>query len=282
MDKTKNDTKADRQQHGGHPAGIPGGPGGGHPAGVPGGPPGGDMDLKELVDLSEKGARSKDGRKSLDKRLYMQFLAFTNVRDSAPVIKALQESGMESVLYENLNDPDGVALLTMSEEADFFITTVRDFIKKGPLADAELLPEYTMFGRTYSLGYEDDLEYLLLKRSREYSKNREWPWVVWYPLRRSGEFAKLPAREQGLMLREHGIIGRAFGEAGLAHDVRLSCFGLDKNDNDFVIGLIGKSLNPLSKIVQAMRKTVQTSTYIEKLGPFFIGKAVWQSPDDVR
>ena len=282
MEQTKNDTKADRQNpaghHGGHPAGHPGG----HPGGPPSAGSDGGMDLKELVDISEKGARRKDGRLSLDKRLFMQFLAFTNVRDSAPVIKALQESGIESVLYENLNDPDGVALLTMSEDPDFFITTVRDFIKKGPLADAELLPEYTMFGRTYSLGYEDDLEYLLLKRSRQYSKNKDWPWVVWYPLRRSGEFAKLPAKEQGLILREHGIIGRAFGEAGLAHDVRLSCFGLDKNDNDFVIGLIGSELNPLSKIVQTMRNTVQTSTYIEKLGPFFIGKAVWQSPDDVR
>ena len=278
MDKTESDTKTARAH--------PGGQTGGHPAGVPGGPAGGgsapEMDLKELVDISEKGARSKEGRLSLNKRLFMQLLAFTNVRDSGPLIKALRESGMESVLYENLNDPNGVALLTMSEDPDFFITKVRDFIKSGPLADAELLPEYTMFGRTYSLGYEDDLEYLLLKRSREYSKNSEWPWVVWYPLRRSGEFAKLPAREQGLILREHGIIGRAFGEAGLAHDVRLACFGLDKNDNDFVIGLIGSELNPLSKIVQTMRKTVQTSTYIDKLGPFFIGKAVWQSPDDVR
>ena len=297
MGKADSDTKSNKPHHGGHPAGIPGGPGGGHPAGIPGGPggghpagipggppsgaPGSDRDLEEMVDLSEKGARSKDGRKSLDKRLFMQFLAFTNVQDSAPLIKELQESGMESVLYENLNDPNGVALLTMSEDPNFFITTVRDFIKKGLLADAELLPEYTMFGRTYSLGYEDNLEYLLLKRSREYSKNREWPWVVWYPLRRSGEFSKLPAREQGLILREHGIIGRAFGESGLAHDVRLSCHGLDKNDNDFVIGLIGNELTPLSKIVQTMRTTVQTSTYIEKLGPFFIGKAVWQSPDDV-
>ncbi|MFQ5431845.1 MAG: chlorite dismutase family protein [Nitrospinota bacterium] len=270
MEKTKGDTKTVRPQHGGHSEGHPGG---GSTA---------SADIKELVDISEKGARSKDGRLTLDNRLFMQFLAFTNVRDSAPIVRALRESGMESVLYENLNDPDGVALLTMSENPDFFITTVRDFIKKGPLSDAELLPEYTMFGRTYSLGYEDDLEYLLLKRSRQYSKNPEWPWVVWYPLRRTGEFAQLPAREQGLILREHGMIGRAFGEAGLAHDVRLSCFGLDKNDNDFVIGLIGSELYPLSMIVQTMRKTVQTSTYIEKLGPFFVGKAVWQSPDDVR
>ena len=51
----------------------------------------------------------------------------------------------------------------------------------------------------------------------------------------------------------------SFGSADLAHDVRLACHGLDKEDNDFVIGLIGKDLFPLSAIVQAMRKTQQTS-----------------------
>ena len=258
--------------------------GGGHPGGRPGGtggPPGTDVDIKTLADISEKGARTKDGRLTLDKRLFMQLLAFTNVKDSKPVISALEASGIESVLYENLNDPEGVALLTMSEDPDFFITTVRNFIKNGPLADATLEPEYTMFGRTYALGYENDLEYLLLKRSRKYSKDKAWPWVVWYPLRRSGEFSRLSPAEQAPVLREHGVIGRAFGEAELARDVRLSCFGMDKNDNDFMIGLVGKDLYPLSMIVQIMRKTVQTSTYIEKLGPFFIGKAVWQSEDDI-
>jgi hypothetical protein len=27
-----------------------------------------------------------------------------------------------------------------------------------------------------------------------------------------------------------------------------------------------------------MRKTQQTSLYLERLGPFFIGRAIWQSP----
>jgi hypothetical protein len=32
----------------------------------------------------------------------------------------------------------------------------------------------------------------------------------------------------------------------------------------------------LSHLVQNMRKTIQTSEYIEKLGPFFVGRACWQ------
>ena len=64
-----------------------------------------------------------------------------------------------------------------------------------------------------------------------------------------------------------------FGAADLAHDVRLACHGLDRDDNDFVIGLIGKELFPLSAVVQAMRKTQQTSLYLDRLGPFFVGRA---------
>ena len=69
-------------------------------------------------------------------------------------------------------------------------------------------------------------------------------------------------------------IGMAFGAADYAHDVRLACHGLDRDDNDFVIGLIGKDLFPLSAVVQVMRKTQQTSLYLDRLGPFFVGRKV--------
>ena len=97
---------------------------------------------------------------------------------------------------------------------------------------------------------------------------------MWYPLRRSGKFAQLTPEEQRSILAEHGQIGIAFGAADYVHDVRLACHGLDRDDNDFVIGLIGKDLYPLSAIVQVMRKTQQTSLYLDRLGPFFIGRKV--------
>ena len=73
---------------------------------------------------------------------------------------------------------------------------------------------------------------------------------MWYPLRRNGRFAQLSAEEQRTILAEHGEIGMRFGAADYVHDVRLACHGLDRDDNDFVIGLIGKDLFPLSAIVQ--------------------------------
>lgn len=210
----------------------------------------------------------------------MQLLAFGGCTDSAVLAAALEQAGIEAVLYEDINDPRGIGLLTFHEDPAFFVTTLRALLNRAPFTSTPLIQkhEYTMMGRTYSMGYEPALEDWLLHKPRRTALNRDWPWAVWYPLRRSGAFVQLDADRQRQILMEHGVIGRAFGEADYAHDIRLACHGLDKNDNDFVIGLMGQELYPLSAIVQAMRKTTQTSQYLEKLGPFFIGKAVWQSP----
>jgi chlorite dismutase len=258
----------------GHPGG--GHPGGGHPGGAAT-DPNGPNDQKGLTDLAEKGTPVDGERQRLDKRLFMQMLVFDGCSDLAPVIKAIEDSGLEAVIYKDLNNPRGFGLLTMSEDPEFFATELRGLVNTGPLADIWIDGDFTMFGRTYAIGHEADLNDWLLDRPRRVVSTPENQWAIWYPLRRSGEFAKLPGKEQGEILREHGIIGRAFGEAGLGQDIRLACFGLDKNDNDFVIGLVGKELLPLSKLVETMRKTKQTSTYIEQFGPFFIGKKVWAS-----
>jgi chlorite dismutase len=135
-----------------------------------------------------------------------------------------------------------------------------------------------MFGRTYALGHEEDLAETLVNRPRKRVLDSDLRWAIWYPLRRSGSFERLTRREQNAILMEHGGVGTAFGRAGLGYDIRLACHGLDRNDNDFVIGLLGPELHPLSIIVQRMRKTRQTSLHLERLGPFFVGRVAWQSP----
>lgn len=234
--------------------------------------------MEEKLDIREKGATRGGERLVSEQRLFMQLLAFGDGRDSMALASATAAAGFESVLYEDLNDPRGVALLTWSRDPDYFIDSVRPFVGRPPFVSLTPKPEYTMLGRTYAIGHEPDLDAWLFEKPRQTVLDPEWRWAVWYPLRRSGAFSALPAEEQSKILGEHGRIGHAFGEAGLARDVRLACFGLDKNDNDFVIGLIGRELYPLSACVQAMRKTVQTSRFIERMGPFFAGKALWQSP----
>ncbi|MCE9591187.1 MAG: chlorite dismutase family protein [Planctomycetes bacterium] len=232
----------------------------------------------EKPDIREKGA-ARDGQPQVsERRLFMQLLVFTGCTDTASLPMFARSWPNPCVLYADLNDPHGVALLTMSEDPAFFINTLRPALNELPFSKLMLKPELTMFGRTYSLGYEPDLQETLFARPKKTALNREWPWAVWYPLRRRGSFARLPAEEQKAILGEHGTIGRAFGEADYAHDIRLACHGLDTHDNDFVIGLTGRDLHPLSAIVQAMRTTRQTSEYLESLGPFFVGRAVWQSP----
>ena len=136
----------------------------------------------------------------------------------------------------------------------------------------------TMIGRTYSLGYEQDLEDWLLRKPRRNVFNPELSWAVWYPLRRKPEFEQLSKDEQRTVLMEHGKIGMGYGQADLAHDIRLACHGLDAQDNEFLLGLVGKELHPLSRLVQDMRKTQQTSRYIQQMGPFFVGNVLGRFP----
>ncbi|HVS13799.1 MAG TPA: chlorite dismutase family protein [Thermoanaerobaculia bacterium] len=229
------------------------------------------------LDLSEQ-SRTRDGQTlALDRRLFMQLLAFGEVAELSPLREALDEAGVCGVLYEDVNDARGVALLTISEQAEFFVDSLRALLHREPFSSLVPKPELTMFGRTYAVGYEPDLEETLLERPRSKALDPVHRWAIWYPLRRSGSFEQLSAEEQQEIMAEHGRIGMAFGRAGFATDIRLACHGLDKQDSDFVIGLVGAELLPLSKVVQAMRGTRQTALHLARLGPFFVGRVAWQS-----
>jgi len=226
------------------------------------------------IDVRERGAQQQTS----ERRLYMQLHAFGGCLDPKPLVRALESSRIEAVLYQDTNDPRGVGVLALHEDPVFFVHGLRELLNAEPFAGLAPKPELTMFGRTYSSGFEQDLDEWLLRRPRRTALNPAWPWAVWYPLRRTGAFARLSGEEQGKIIREHSVLGHAYGDADLAHDVRLACHGLDVHDNDFVIGLVGKDLHPLSHLIQTMRKTVQTAQYIQTLGPFFVGHALWQSP----
>jgi chlorite dismutase len=238
---------------------------------------------KITIDVSERGAPRDGVPQAMDRRLYMQLLVFEADDGTSPsgVLRALGEALTErkaaAVLYEDVNHPSGIGLLTWTENPEDFVTRVRPALQDSRAAGLRIRPEFTMLGRTYSSGYEQDLEYWLLRRPRETALDTRWPWAIWYPLRRTGDFEKLDAKEKGGVLREHGEIGKAYGAADLAHDIRLACHGLDAKDNEFVIGLIGKELHPLSHVVQAMRKTRQTAEFIGQMGPFFVGRVAWRS-----
>ena len=232
----------------------------------------------EPPDIAERGGMKNGQPQRSDERLFVQLLAYGGCRDSGALGRALETAGVEGAVYEDVNDPQGIAVVSLTRDPGFFLETLRPLLNTGPFAGLTAKPELTMLGRTYAIGYEPDLPEAILHRPRRTILNSDWRWAVWYPLRRSGRFAQLPPDEQRVILAEHGAIGMSYGAGDYAHDIRLACYGLDKNDNDFVIGLLGKDLYPLSHIVQAMRKTQQTALYLDRLGPFFVGRAVWQSP----
>jgi chlorite dismutase len=242
-----------------------------------------DADRREpglpTVDVHEYGGKRDGARQAMDRRLFMQLLVF-DARAGGGVDDAVQALGdrcardrIPSVLYADAMSPRGLGLLTWSESPEHFVRTVRPLFSgassEGPVLEARR--EYAMIGRTYATGHEPDLEWALLRRPIENVKNEAYLWHVWYPLRRTPAFARLEPHEQSQILREHAQIGMAYGAQELAHDIRLACYGLDSGDNEFVIGLVGRDLHPLSHLIQAMRKTRQTSEFVEKMGPFFLG-----------
>lgn len=230
----------------------------------------------EPLDLSEKG-RNKGEVISLNRRLFMKFTAFGYCTDVDAAIKAIDDSGLTGALYVDANDHLGIGVVISSENPDCFVNEMRELFAHEPFADLEHKPEFDMLGRTYSIGYEPDLLDTLFRKPLQKLTNPDTPWAVWYPLQRAKGFYRLPQDHQMKILSEHGNLAHRYGAGGNANDVRLACHGLDRNDNDFIVGLIGPQLHPLSAVVQEMRKTEQTAQYLDSLGPFFIGKAVWQS-----
>jgi len=229
------------------------------------------------IDVNEYGGKRDGQRQAMNRRLFMQLLVFDvpeggdAAETGRELLGLLQGHRIPGVIYADAMQPRGLGLLTWSEDPAHFVRAVRPLFAASPLRKAEMRPSFAMLGRTYSTGHEPDLEHVLLRRPIQNVMQEELPWHIWYPLRRSGAFARLEPQEQGSILREHAQIGMAYGQAELAHDVRLACHGLDADDNEFVIGLVGRELHPLSHLVQTMRKTKQTSEYISKMGPFFVG-----------
>jgi hypothetical protein len=228
------------------------------------------------VDVSERAGTHGGTPQVLEKRLFMQLLVYTSDGGGGSTAlskleRSLRQHQMPAVLYEDVNDPRGIGVLSYSEEPADFITRLRPALQAADDHGLRVRHDFSMLGRTYATGYESDLRYYLLDRPRETVQNAAWPWHVWYPLRRIGAFGRLTPHERGSIMSEHGKIGRAYGEQDLVHDVRLACYGLDTSDNEFVIGLIGKELHPLSHVVESMRRTRQTAEFMQQMGPFFVG-----------
>ena len=112
----------------------------------------------EPPDLAEKGGNKNGVPQRSNDRLFMQLLVFGGCQDARPLAHALETSGITGVLYEDVNDPYGVGLLTVTQDPNEFVDRLRRLLNVEPFASLEQKHECTMLGRTYSIGYEPDLE----------------------------------------------------------------------------------------------------------------------------
>jgi len=235
-------------------------------------------------DMREKGAPEQGIVRAVDRRLYVHFVVYrgrVTLDEVAREIDAFAKEGVQGavewVLYCDTVDPRSFAVAAFSESPELLGDFMRGVALRSPLDACTVDADRTLYGRTYATGRETDLAEVLLDRPKRYLLNPRWNWAIWYPLRRKPEFELLPPNEQNRVLMEHAMIGRLYGECDYAHDIRLISYGLDRNDNEFVVGLVGDNLHRLSKLVQDMRKTRHTAEYIESLGPFFVGRVVRRS-----
>ena len=228
----------------------------------------------EPIDLREVGAPIDGEPQISDRRLFFQLHVFERCLYPDTIIDMIKSKTLAAVFYDDLNNPAGLGVLLVAEDPARLMhqSDALRSIQDRSVSQISYRPEMTMIGRTYSSGREPDLEEWLVNKPLRNVLNPDFPWAIWYPLRRKSEFYRLEDSERGRILAEHAMLGRSYAAGGHASDIRLACFGLDTNDNEFVIGLVGPDLHPLSRLIQDMRQTEQTTKYIESLGPFFVGK----------
>ena len=90
-----------------------------------------------VPDLVEHGAPVRGEPQTLETRLFVQLQVFTGCLDTARVVEAVRDSGLEAAVYANLNDPRGVGVLLMSEDPTLFAETGRALLKSLEIAIAK-------------------------------------------------------------------------------------------------------------------------------------------------
>ncbi len=144
----------------------------------------------EPVDLRETGAPIDGEPQVSDKRLFFQLHVFECRVIPEVIVKNIQSSrsSQTAVFYDDLNNPTGLGVLFIDESPTHLMLqshALQTMQRKGEIL---YRPEMTMIGRTYSSGREPDLEEWLINKPLRNVLNPEFPWAIWYPLRRNPEF----------------------------------------------------------------------------------------------
>ncbi len=197
---------------------------------------------------------------------FMQLLVFTDCADLAPIVGPLEHLKLHCVLYKDLNDPQGIGLLTLADNPDDLVNDLRDLLSSRMFRVLMQRHELTMIGRIFSSpnGSLEDPSAVL--------DNGDWPWAVWHPMRGTAELSALDDSEQ-LQVFETLIETAETSPDNVGH-IYLKSHGLDRIGNEFVHGLHGRDLGEVSASIQAMKRAAQHTANIASSGPFFVGHTV--------
>ena len=204
-----------------------------------------------------------DTTEPTDSSLFLQLLVFTDCAEIKPLLLPLKNSLIDCVLYKNFNDPQGIALLAVTDDPEQIVTDLPDVVCSRLFRTLTQRPDLTMTGRAWDgTQRSDQLETVV--------KNEEMPWGLWYTMRGTPAFARLHEVEQAAVL--DSITSPAGLNAEDFVQIRLKSHALDGGGNEFMHGVHARSPRHLSLFVEAIKRTEQYAQHIVSAGPFFVGR----------
>src|SRR5207253_95469 len=120
--------------------------------------PPGSLTVSTAAEVKRDGREWGAAPRTPGRSLTSPLQAFGGCTDAKPLVRALEASRMEAVLYQDVNDPRGVGVLGMSEDPTFLVGPFRELLNGAAFGELILKPELTMLGRTYASGFEADLD----------------------------------------------------------------------------------------------------------------------------
>ena len=201
-----------------------------------------------------------------DSCLFTQLLVFTDCTDIKPLVLLLDRMSLTYVVYKNLNDPQGIGLLTIADHPELLVTELRDVLCSRAFRVLMQRHDLTMTGRggDDAAARIDELETVV--------NNEQWPWALWYPMRCTPAFAHLNEKEQGSVLDELAS-GIDLSEEDFGH-ILLKSHALNRGGGELIHGVHARSPQHLSRVVEAITSTERFDEHIAGAGPFFVGRTL--------
>jgi chlorite dismutase len=214
-----------------------------------------------------------------DNTLFVQLQVFDIEPAAGPraivsaLSRRLREKRIDGVIYGDANDHRGIGLLTWASDPAAILENVHALLGGKRFSALTPRPGWVMFGRVSGESAEGLPDVVLHAEQR---------WATWYPMRNKAEWGTLDQAKKAAAQKEHGAVAKEFVDSDKVSYVRLSCNGLDPEDNDHIFGLTATSLEDISLLQEAMRGTSQIANYVDKIGPVFVGRKVWQNPEPAK